>query len=74
MTDYRFTFSVLFIVGSMIAQPISAGGADTPTQTTSTQTSQQQGMQDNLEGSIPDSDLKAEQELENPRIAVFIFI
>ena len=52
MTDYRFTFSVLFIVGSMIAQSISVTGADTPPETATTQTNQQQGMQDSLEGSI----------------------
>ena len=71
MTGYRSKFSVSFIVGMMIAQSISVAGADTPTQTASTQASQQQqGMQDNLEGSIPDSDLNEEQELENPRIVV----
>ena len=72
MTDYRFKFSVLFIVGSMIAQPISAAGADTPPENASTQTNQQQGMQENLEDAIPANDRAQEQDhgLQNPRIVV----
>jgi len=56
-------------------QSISVAGTDIPpknadTENAATQTNQQQGMQDNLEGSIPDSDLNEEQALENPRIVV----
>jgi len=54
----------------MIVQTVAVADSNPPPQDTSTQTNQQLGMQDNLEGSIPDSDLKEEQELANPRIVV----
>ena len=70
MTRNKFKFPVLIATGIMIAQTIAVADSDPPPEDTSTPSNQQQGMQDNLEGSIPDIDLKEEQGLENPRIVV----
>jgi len=58
MTENKFKLSLLFISGMLIAQAVCATGA------------QQNGMEDNLEDSIPSVDLKEQQDLQNPRIVV----
>ena len=70
MTGMRIKLIPLCIAAMMIAQSTAALAAvDSPESGTS-QTNQQQGMEDNLEGSIPQSDLKEEQGLVNARIIV----
>jgi len=70
MTGNKFELTLLFISALMIAHtPAAAAAGKSPEEATS-KTSQQQGMEDNLEDSIPQSDLEEQQELENPRIIV----
>ena len=70
MTGIRLKLLVLFVSLLPFAQAIAQTETVSPPENDSSPTNQQQGMQDNLAGSIPDSDLRKEQELENPRIVV----
>jgi len=63
-------FALLFFSGMMIFQTNIASGSENPPAQAPPGTSQQQGMEDNLEDSLPHSDLEAQQELENPRIVI----
>jgi len=70
MTGNKFELPLLIIAAMMIAQaPAAAAAGDSPKQDT-TETAQQQGMEDNLEDSIPQSDLDEQHGLENPRIVI----
>jgi len=64
MANNRIKLSLLFIAGMLIAQAVCATSTQ---QTTSTQ---QKGMDDNLEDAIPSDDLKEQQDLQNPRIVI----
>ena len=70
MIGSRFRLLVLFISILPFAQAFAETDANPTPQHDSNPGNQQQGMQDNLEGSIPDSDLEDEELLENPRIVV----
>ena len=54
----KFNLTLLFIAGMLIAPAVFATGT------------QQKGMEDNLEDSIPHVDLEEQQDLQNPRIVV----
>jgi len=58
MTENKLRLSLLFIAGMLTAQAVCATGT------------QQTGMEDKLEDSVPSVDLKEQQDLQNPRIVV----
>ena len=66
----RLKLLFLFISILPFAQVIAETETNSPPEQDSSASNQQQGMQDNLEGSIPDSDLKDEEQLQNPRIVI----
>ena len=70
MTGNRFTLWPLLIVALLIAySPAATAVGDTPEKAQG-ETSQQQGMEENLEDSIPQGDLELQQGLDNPRIVI----
>ncbi len=58
MTENKFNLTLLIIAGMLTAQAVYATGT------------QQKGMVDNLEDSIPYADLQEQQDLQNPRIVI----
>jgi len=70
MTGNKIDLPLLLIAALMIAHTPAAVAAGNSQEGSTSKTSQQQGMEDNLEDSIPQTDLEEQQGLENPRIVV----
>jgi len=70
MTGNSLKLALLIITGMTIFRTITAYGSEPSPAIEPVNTNQQQGMEDNLEDSLPHSDLEVEQALENPRIVI----
>ncbi len=70
MTGNKFTLWPLLIVALLIAySPAATAAGDSP-EKAKEETGQPQGMEENLEDSIPQGDLELQQGLDNPRIVI----
>lgn len=72
MTGFEIRLPLLLLTALMMVQSAGATQADNPQADDETPSSQQDGMQENLEDAIPASDQAEEQDhgLKNPRIVV----
>lgn len=70
MTGYELRLAFLVTFSLVFTQVIAAPDTNTAPESDQALTTQERGMQDNLEGTIPKKDLKEQQKLNNPRIVV----
>ena len=70
MTGSEIRFLLLLLTALMMVQSVAAAQEDNSQADGETRSSQQQGMQDNLEDAIPASDQEQDHGLKNPRIVI----